>query len=58
MTDPQTTGVLCPKCRKPHARLVAPGDPDKAVFIFACEACGHLWTRRNLGGAADSTPRK
>ena len=50
MSERQTTQLLCPKCKAPRGTLLDPGNPDKPVLIFACEACGNMWTQRNWYG--------
>jgi hypothetical protein len=51
----QTTALVCPKCKHPTGVLTDPAHPHKPVLIFACEVCGHLWTRpyHEIDRAAD-----
>jgi hypothetical protein len=45
MPERPTSGLLCPKCRTHNGRLTDPDQRERRVLIYACDHCGHLWTR-------------
>ena len=60
MPERPTFGVFCPNCRTHNARLTDPNQRDNPVLIYACERCGHLWTRRmpDDGEHGEDPPRE